>query len=398
MSINSVYQQMLQHKSIIRELSEYATKRGEQIGKENVFDFSLGNPSIPTPVEYTNAMIELHQEMDPVLLHSYSPSLGLPSVRSAIAAYLKKTYAIPYEARHIFMVSGAASALAHAIRAVVSPGEEIILFALYFPEYFPYIEHTGAKIRVVDADPETFQIQFEQFEKMLNPQVAAVLINTPNNPSGVTYSRETLSRLAHILKEKEREWNRPIFLVSDEPYRELVFSHAEAPYVSDFYSNTLVCYSYSKSLSLPGERIGYIAVHPNGVASDELVGIFAQISRTIGHNCPASSVQLALEKVLDVHVPVDVYEENALLLYETFKHLGFEVVKPTGTFYVFPKALEDDAVAFCMKAKEYDLIFVPSDSFGVRGHFRVAYCMPTEKVKRSIPVIERFVKEVYGTK
>jgi aspartate aminotransferase len=230
---------------------------------------------------------------------------------------------------------------------------------------------------------------------MLEPSVMAVLINTPNNPSGVVYSRETLENLSEILREKQKEYHHDIFLISDEPYREILFDGQEVVYPSRFYDNTLSCYSFSKSLSLPGERIGYVAVNPRATDADLLVAIMAQISRGTGHNCPSSSVQLAVSQVLDKTSDLSVYEVNCNLLWETLTGLGFEVVRPGGTFYIFPKALEEDAVAFCQKAKAYDLILVPSDGFGVPGYFRMAYCIDTEKVKRSLPVLRRFVEECY---
>ena len=387
---------MLNGKSVIRQLSEYATERGKQIGYDQVFDYSLGNPSVPCTEDYTKAVIEIHEKEDPMTIHGYSPSLGNESVRTAIAESLSKRFGIPYETKHIFMTSGACAALAHVIRAVSKPGDEILTFAPFFPEYTPYVNLTGAKLKVVPADTETFQINFAKFEEILNENVAAVLINTPNNPSGIVYNTATIQKLADILYAKQKEYGHDIFLISDEPYREIVFQGADAPCVSKFYDNTLVCYSFSKSLSLPGERIGYIAVNPKCVDADIFAIICGQISRGIGHNCPSSSVQLAVAKVLDETSEMSVYETNMNLLYHALTDMGFEVVKPGGTFYIFPKALEEDAYAFCMKAKEYDLILVPSDSFGVPGYFRMAYCIDTEKVKRSIPVFQKFVKEEYG--
>lgn len=394
--INQKYKQMLQGKSVIRELSEYATARGKEIGYENVFDYSLGNPSVPCAQSFTNAMIDLLQNSDPVAIHGYSPSLGIESVRKSVAESLNKRFGMNYESKHIFMTSGAAGAVAHAVRCVTEPGDEVLTFAPYFPEYIPYINQTGAVLKIVPADTKNFQINFDAFEEMLTDKVAAVLINTPNNPSGVVYSAETITKLAEILKQKQRDFGHDIFLISDEPYREIVFAGVEAPFVSKFYDNSIMCYSFSKSLSLPGERIGYIAVNPKATDSDIIAVICGQISRGIGHNCPPSIIQLAVSEVIDQTSDLSVYETNMHLIYNKLIELGFSVVKPGGTFYIFPKALEDDAKLFCMKAKKYDLILVPSDNFGCPGYFRMAYCIDAEKVKRSLPVLEKFVREEYG--
>lgn len=393
--INEKYKAMLGGKSIIRELSEYATARGNEIGYENVFDYSLGNPSVPCTKGYTDAVISLHQEMNPMALHGYSPSTTIPSVRQAVAESLNRRFGMDYSMEHIFMTTGAAGALAHALRAVTQPGDVVLTFAPFFPEYTPYVEGTQANLRVVPANVEDFQINFSAFEKMLDENVMAVLINTPNNPSGIVYSEETIKKLTEVLERKQKEFGHDIFLISDEPYREILFDGKKAPYPSKYYDNTLSCYSFSKSLSLPGERIGYVAVNPRATDANLLVAIMAQISRGTGHNCPSSSIQLAVSQVLDETSDLSVYETNMNLLYDALVELGFEVVRPGGTFYIFPKALEEDANAFCMKAKKYDLILVPSDNFGVTGYFRMAYCIDTEKVKRSIPVLKKFVETEY---
>ena len=394
--INQDFKAMLNARSVIREQSEFAAELGAQIGYENVFDYSLGNPSVPTHPAFTETMIRLLQEEDPVTLHGYSPSLGIASVREKVAKSLNERFGMDYEMKHIFMAIGAAGALAHALRCVTKPGDEVITFAPYFPEYGQYVGRTGAVLKVVPANTETFQINFEAFEQMLNPNVHAVLINSPNNPSGIVYSEETIVRMANLLREKQAEYGHDIFIISDEPYREIVFSGFECPYVSRYYDNTISCYSFSKSLSLPGERIGYVAVNPRATDADVFAVICGQISRGIGHNCPASLIQLAVAEVLDKTSDLSVYETNMNLIYDKLVELGFEVVKPGGTFYIFPKALEDDAVAFCKKARKYNLILVPSDSFGVPGYVRMAYCIDTEKVIRSLPALERFVKEEYG--
>lgn len=394
--LSQKYKDMCNTPSVIRSLAVYASERGKEIGYENVFDYSLGNPSVPVPEEFNKAIRELTETLSSNELHGYSPNPGNPGVRTAIAESLKKRFGLPYEQKHIFMTSAAASAIAHAVRCVTAPGDEVLTFAPHFPEYVPYINETGAVLKVVPADTESFQINFDEFEKMLNPKVQAVLINTPNNPSGVAYSSATLKRLADTLYEKQKEYGHEIFLISDEPYREIVFKGADAPYVSSFYDNTLSCYSFSKSLSVPGERIGYVAVNPAAKDADMIVPMCVQISRGTGHNCPSSIIQMAAARCAYLTSDLSVYETNMNLIYDKLIELGFTVVKPGGTFYIFPKALEEDSQAFCEKAKKYDLILVPGDSFKAKGFFRMAYCIDTEKVKRSLPVLEKFVKEEYG--
>lgn len=390
------YREMLGAKSVIRTLAEKAAERARVIGKENVFDYSLGNPSVPAPQCFTDVMISLLQEKDPMELHGYSPTLGIPSVKKKIAESLNERFDMNYGPEHIFPTSAAAASLAHALRAVTVPGDEVLTFAPFFPEYHPYVDLTGAVLKVVPADTKAFQINFEAFEEMLGEKTAAVLINTPNNPSGAVYSAETLTRLAGVLTKKSEEYGHDIFLISDEPYREIVFDGKQQPYVSRYYANTIACYSFSKALSLPGERIGYLAVNPACPDAAMIVNMCGQISRGIGHNCPTSLMQLAVAEVLDQTSDFGVYEKNRNLLYDCLTDIGFEVVKPEGTFYIFPKALEEDAVAFCEKALAYDLVLVPADSFGCPGYFRMAYCIDTEKVERSLPVLRKFAKEVYG--
>lgn len=393
--VSEDFKAMLGGKSVIRVLAEYATARGAEIGYENVFDYSLGNPSVPAPKEFTEAMIRLLTEEDPMTLHGYSQSQGIPSVRQKHADYLNKRFNMNYTAEHLFMTTGAAGAIAHAARAVTSPGDEVITIAPFFPEYVQYINRTGAVLKIVPADTKTFQIDFNELEKAFNEKTAAVLINTPNNPSGAMYTEETLKLLADMMRDMQAKYGHDIFLISDEPYREIVFDGKTAPYPAHFYDNTLTCYSYSKSLSVPGERIGYVAVNPKATDADIISVMCGQISRGIGHNCPPSIIQLAVSEVLGVTSDLSVYETNMNLLYDELTSLGFEVTRPGGTFYIMPKALEEDSIAFCNKAKDHDLILVPADNFGAPGFFRMAYCIDTEKVVRSLETIRSFVKECY---
>lgn len=394
--VSQKYKDMLQAKSVIREMSAWAGKRAAEIGAENVFDFSLGNPSVAVPKQFKDKMIELLQTKDDMTLHGYSQSQGIPYVRERFADYLNKTYGMNYTSEHIFMTTGAAGAVAHATRVVTTPGDEVITFAPFFPEYNHYINQTGAMLKIVPADTENFQINFDEFEKMINSKTAAILINTPNNPSGVVYSAATLEKLASILYDKQKEYGHDIFIISDEPYRDIVFDGVDAPYVSKFYDNTLSCYSYAKSLSIPGERLGYVAANPKCTDSELISVMCSQVSRGIGHNCPPSIIQIAVSEVLGITSDLSVYEKNMNILYDELVKLGFTCVRPGGTFYIFPKALEEDSIAFCQKALKYDLVLVPGDSFGCPGYFRMAYCVETQKVERSLDALRRFVKEEYG--
>ena len=394
--ISELYKGMLSGKSVIRELNEYANDISRNLGEENIFDYSLGNPSVPVPQAFNDKVIELLKTKSSIEVHGYSPSLGIPSVKEKLAASLNRRFGMHYTADDLFMTSGAAGALAHAFRLVTQPGDEILTFAPYFPEYNPYVNLTGAKLRVVPANTADFQINFDAFEAMLGEKVHAVLINTPNNPSGAVYSAETLTQLAALLTRKEQEYGHEIWLISDEPYREIVFDGKQAPYVSHFYPRTISCYSFSKSLSLPGERIGYVAVNPDSGVSKLLATMCGQISRGIGHNCPSSVIQLAVADTCDLTADLSVYETNMNILYGELTKLGFEIVRPGGTFYMFPKSPEPDAAAFSRKAMKYGLVLVPSDSFGVPGYFRMAYCTDTQKVVRSLDAFGRLVREEYG--
>ena len=389
------YVDMLSQKSVIRTLSEFATARGKEIGYENVFDYTLGNPSVPAPDAVNQTMIKLLTTKSSMELHGYSQSLGIPSVREKVASSLNKRFGMNYTADHIFMASGAAGALAHAFRLVTLPGDEVLTFAPYFPEYNPYVNLSGAVLKVVPPNTENFQIIFDEFESMFSNKTMAVLINTPNNPSGVVYSTETIKKLSEILTERSKLYGHTIYLISDEPYREIIFEGVDSPYISNYYDNTISCYSFSKSLSLPGERIGYVAINPACEDAKKMIVMCGQISRGIGHNCPASLIQLAVAENLDITSDISVYETNMNLIYNELKSLGFTCVKPGGTFYIFPKALEDDAKIFCEKAMKYDFIAVPADSFGCPGYFRMSYCIETEKVERSLLALRKFVNEKY---
>ncbi len=395
--INEYYKSLTNKKSQIREMYMYGLKRKKEVGEENVFDYSLGNPSVDAPIEFDMAIKNILDTKSSLEIHGYSPNLGNDYMREKVAESLKRRFNLPYTKDCIFPTSGAAGALAHALRAVTTAGDEVITFAPYFPEYNHYVGGTGAILKVVDANILNFEIDFDKFKKLINEKTMAVLINTPNNPSGVVYSSETIKTLASILKDSENKYGHPIYLISDEPYREIVFRGVDNPCVSQFYDNTLMCYSFSKSLSIPGERIGYVAVNPLCKDHKILVEIMAQISRGIGHNCPTSLIQEAVADCIDMTSDLEVYETNMNILYDKLKELGFEVVKPGGTFYMFPKCLEEDSKHFCEVAKSLDLLLVPSDTFGVKGYFRIAYCVTTDFVLRSLKKFEE-LKKIYDKK
>ncbi|MDD6404352.1 MAG: pyridoxal phosphate-dependent aminotransferase [Clostridiales bacterium] len=391
--ISKKYSSMLNNTSIIREFAQYASKRAAEIGAENVFNYTIGNPSVPTTDDFNKGLIDLIQNEDSLALHGYSPTLTIYSVRKAVADSLNRRFGMEYVPEDIFMTSGAAGALAHAIRCVTEPGDEVITFAPYFPEYVPYVDGTGAVLRVVPADITSFQINFDAFLEMMNPNVQAILINSPNNPSGIVYSTETIKRLAQILTEKQKEYGHDIYLISDEPYREIVFEGTDSPFISKFYDNTICCYSFSKSLSLPGERIGYVAVNPKCKDAELIINMCGQVSRFTGHNCPSSLIQLGVAKVLDETSDLSIYEKNKNILYKELTAMGYECVEPGGTFYMFPKTPIADANEFCnMTAHELDLILVPGDSFMCPGHMRLAYCTTTDMVERSLPLFEKAIK------
>ena len=388
--ISAFYKDMTGKESVIRQFFDYSRKRAAELGPDSVFNFSIGNPSVPTTQSFTDALIDIVEKGDPVKLHGYSPTLGQDSTKKAIADSLNRRFGMNYSASHIFPTSGAAGALAHAIRCVAGEGDTVLTFAPYFPEYNPYVAGSGAKLKVVPADVSTFQINFEKLEEMLDEKVAAVLINSPNNPSGIVYTTETIEKLAALMERKQEEFGHEIFLLTDEPYREIVFTGVDSPFPSKFYDNSICCYSFSKSLSLPGERIGYMAVNPAAKDADYIVPMAGQISRFTGHNCPTALMQFAIERVIDETSDLSIYEKNAELLYKELTRIGYSIVKPMGTFYMMPKTPTPDANEWCWKAaRELGLITVPGDSFECPGHFRISYCVPTEMIEKAIPLFEK---------
>ena len=382
-------------RSIIREIFEYGNKRKAEIGAENVFDFSLGNPSVPSPDCVNETLREMLETEDSVALHGYTSAQGDANVRRTIAEYLNKQHGTSLTADSLYMTVGAAASLSICCRALSLPGDEFITFAPFFTEYRVFVEAAGSKLVVVPANRETFQIDFEKFRELLNEHTKAVIINSPNNPSGVVYSEETILTLCDILRGAEKKYGHPIYLISDEPYREIVYDGIKVPYLMNYYDDTFVCYSYSKSLSLPGERIGYVAVSDK---MEDWKAVYAAIcgaGRALGYVCAPSMFQRLAARCVDKTSDVSIYKKNRDLLYGGLVKYGYHCVKPEGAFYLFVEAMEPDANAFCEKAKKYELLLVPGDDFGCPGFVRISYCVSTEQIERALPAFEKLAKE-YG--
>ena len=380
-------------KSTIRTIFEFGRKRAAEIGEENVYDFSIGNPNVPAPAIVNQTIIDTIKEMDSCALHGYTVAPGDPEVRETIAKSINRRFGTDYAGKNLFMTSGAAAALTICFKALAEDWDEFLTFAPYFPEYKCFVESVGSELKVVPANTDDFQIRFDMLEEMLTPHIKAVIINTPNNPSGVVYSEETIKKLAEVLYAKEKEYGHPIFLISDEPYRELVYGGIEVPYVPKYYKNTLVCYSWSKSLSLPGERIGYIVVPDEIEGFEQVYGAIAGAARVLTHVNASSLFQRVVAKCVDVPSDIAAYEENGNLLYNGLIEAGFTCQKPQGAFYLFPKALEDDDYAFCERAKKYDLLLVPGTDFGCPGYFRAAYCIKKSTIEASLPSFRKLAEE-----
>ena len=376
-------------KSTIRTIFEFGRKRAAEVGEENIFDFSLGNPNVPTPAFVKDAIIDILNTMEPTAIHGYTVAPGNPQVRAVIAKSINERFGTNYDARNLFITAGAAAAITISFKALCEVGDEFITFAPYFPEYKCFVESVGGKLIVVPAQVEDFQINFDEFIKRINSHTKALTIKSPNNPSGAVYSEETIKKLADILRQKSQEFNKPIFIISDEPYREIAYD-VDVPYVPNYYDNTLVCYSYSKSFSLPGERIGYIVV-PNGL--EKVYGAIAGAARVLTHVNAPSLWQLVIAKCAGMPSDISTYRKNADLLYNGLIDAGFTCNKPQGAFYLFPKCLEDDDYAFCERAKKYDLLLVPGNDFGCPGYFRAAYCIKTETIERSLPLFKKLADE-----
>ena len=380
-------------RSEIREAFAFAQARAAEVGAENVDDFSIGNPSVPAPATGAEAVHKLVDASDPIKLHGYTPAQGDGQARGALADDLNRRFGTNYTADNFYLTAGAAGALCCALSALSCPGDTFIAFAPYFPEYKVFVESAGAELVTVPADIEDFQIDFAAFDQALTPNTKGVIINSPNNPTGVVYSEATIQKLAQVLTEKSKEYGHAIWLISDEPYREIVYRDTPLPWVPNYYPNTLVCYSYSKSLSLPGQRIGYVLVPPQAEDADIVYAAVCGAGRALGYVCAPSLFQLVAAECTGQTADIEIYHKNRDLLLNALRDMGYTCAQPDGAFYLFPRSLEPDARAFCERARKYDLVLVPGDSFGCPGHVRISYCVPTEQIQRALHKFEQLAAE-----
>ncbi len=382
--------------SVIRETFEYGIRRAAEIGSENVFDFSLGNPSVPAPESVHDSMRRLMEEMDSVQLHGYTSAIGAEPTRAAIAEDINKRFNAGISAQDIYMTCGAAASLTVTLHAILCPGDVCMTFAPFFPEYRVFVESAGAKLIAVPADLAHFQMNLEALAELITPETKAIIINTPNNPTGVVYTEENLKAFCDLLRTKAQEYGHPIYLLADEPYRELIYDDKTVvPYLPNLYDDTFVCYSFSKSLSLPGERIGYIVVSPKMADSRNVYAAICGSGRALGFVCAPSMAQRVVAENLGKTGDLSIYRKNRDLLYQALTDYGYHCIYPDGAFYLWVQALEPDAKAFCQKARDYELLLVPSDSFGCEGYIRIAYCVTTEMIERSLPAFKKLA-ESYG--
>lgn len=386
--INRKMQELGAKRSVIRELFEYGKKRKSEIGEENVYDFSLGNPSVAAPDEVNLSIKRLLDEESSVSLHGYTSAEGDAAVRDAIASYINETYGESITADCLYMSVGAAAALTTTLTAIISPGEEVIVPAPYFPEYRVFIERCGGVIREVPCD-DRLQLDTGAIESAISERTAAIIVNSPNNPTGAVYSVENITALCNVLRRCEEKYGHPIYLISDEPYRELVYDSVEVPYLTKYYDDTIVCYSFSKSLSIPGERIGYVLVCPRCTDFAAVYQAVCGAGRALGFVCAPSLLQKILPWCIGKTADISVYDRNRRLLIDKLSALGLETIRPDGAFYLFIKSPSGDATEFCERAKKYEILIVPSDDFGYPGYARLAYCVTTEQIERAIPAFEK---------
>ena len=380
-------------KSVIRELFAYGLQRAEVVGAENVLDFSLGNPSVPAPKEVQDAMIDIVKNNDPKVYHGYSTSQGHAGCRIAIADNLNKRFEKEYSMNDLFITCGAAASLNIVFKALTaSADDEIIVLAPYFPEYKVFIEGQGAKMKLV-PNRNDMKLNLEGIKEAVNKNTKGLLINSPNNPSGVVYSKEEIKELTDYLKKMQEELGNDIYLISDEPYRELVFTDEPVPFIPNYYDNTIICYSWSKSLSLPGERIGYIFVNDKCQDNETLMAAVGGAARVLGYVCAPTLFQFVIEKCIDIMPNLEVYKKNRDILYNGLTEMGYNVAKPDGAFYLFIEAPNGNSEEFSEKAKEHDVLVVPGAGFGTKSHLRLSYCVDTEKCEKALPIFEKLIKE-----
>lgn len=380
-------------RSIIREIFEYCKVRAQEIGKENVFDFSIGNPSVAPPDEIKECINELVKNENSVLLHGYTSAQGDLGAREAVAGDIQKRFGVEISADDIYMTCGAAASLTISLKALCNEGDECIVFAPFFTEYRVFIENAGAKVVVSTPMEKTFQIDIADLENKITNRTKCVIINSPSNPSGVVYNEKTVGDVTALLRKKEQEYGHEIYLIADEPYRELVYDGVVVPYLMNYYDDTIVCYSYSKALSLPGERIGYIAVCPKMKDNRKVYLAVCGAGRSLGYVCAPSLFQQVIARTINAKVDVNIYKQNRDILYNGLTEMGYECVKPDGAFYLFVKSPEEDAYAFFEKAKSKEILVVPCDDFGVKGYVRIAYCVSKDMIIRSLPAFRALMTE-----
>lgn len=392
--INETALALGENRSCIRELFEFGRRRAALVGEENVFDYSIGNPSIPAPPEVNDAIRAILSDTDPLLVHGYTSAWGDLAARRAIADDLNARFHADVKAEDLFLTCGTSPALTAVFKALSVPDAEFLAIAPYFPEYKPFVEAAGAVFRAVAPDIPNFQIRLDAVEQMLTAHTAAIIINSPNNPSGTVYTEQTLRALASLLTRKSEQFGHPIYLIADEPYRELVYDGVEAPFIPCIYPNTVVCYSYSKSLSLPGERIGYVYVPSQAADSRALYAAVAGAARMLGHVCAPSLAQQVIARCAHLRPDLAAYDRNRRLLHDSLTQMGYEAARPDGAFYLFVKAPNGDANAFSELAKQKDLLLVPGDDFGCKGYLRICYCVSYDKIRRSLPIFQELLDEL----
>ncbi len=390
--INQKMTELGKVRSVIREIFEYGNKRRSEIGAENVLDFSLGNPSIPAPEKVSEIMARLIKDTDPVKLHGYTSAQGDSTVRKAISESITDRFGAPSSPDLIYMTCGAAASLTITLNALVNTGDEVIALAPFFPEYRVFAEKAGANFKVVKCRESDFQIDFAALEAAINKNTKAIIVNSPNNPTGVVLSEETVIKLSELLNKKQAEFGTSIYIICDEPYRELAYG-VDVPYIPNFYDNTIVCYSFSKSLSLPGERIGYIFVSPKTDIAADIYAAVCGAGRALGYVCAPSLLQYTVKECIGLTGDVEAYKKNRDALYNALVEYGYECAKPDGAFYLFMKSPESDAAAFCERAKKYELLLVPSDSFGYEGYVRISYCVSYSQIEKSLPAFKALMEE-----